>query len=184
MRSLRRWQKQKTKSVVDECASRPNSCKSRGSPRIAGRVWDDYLAAARFRGSSGENITQERDHVRDAERLLQADRIIAVASAPGAFEQITGHINHKRLLHSRSFEDAAGRVAAVHGEAASGKMQIAEKRVITGAAEESESIFGGRGGVHPQAAGSKAFLKKHAETLFIVENQDGAAFEKICRRPN
>ena len=63
-------------------------------------------------------------------------------------------------------------------------MQIAEKHVVTEAPEMSEGLVGGRGTIHAQTPGRKAFLKKHPETLFIVENEYRAAREKVGLRPN
>src|SRR5712692_3239195 len=60
-------------------------------------------------------------------------------------------------------------------------MQVAEKDVIAGALEMGERLLGGRGAIHAQALGREAFLKKHPETLLIVENEDGASPEKISR---
>src|SRR5437016_4754801 len=63
-------------------------------------------------------------------------------------------------------------------------MQVTEKHVVTDPPEMSESLVGGRGTIHAQSPGRKAFLKKHAEALFIVENKYRAAREKIGLRPN
>src|SRR6266513_3821344 len=43
----------------------------------------------------------------------------------------------------------------------------------------SQSLVGGRGTIHAQTPSRKAFLKKHAQTLFIVENEYRAARKKI-----
>ena len=45
-----------------------------------------------------------------------------------------------------------------------------------------ESLLGGRGTIHAQTLGREAFPKKHAETLFIIENEYGTAPEKIGPR--
>ena len=63
-------------------------------------------------------------------------------------------------------------------------MQVAEKDVIAGALEMGERLLGGRGAIHAQALGREAFLKKHPETLLIVENEYRAAPEKIVCWPN
>jgi hypothetical protein len=98
--------------------------------------------------------------------------------------QIPSHVDDRRSLRSRSLENAAGGVAAIHPEAAGSKMQVAEKHVIAGAPEMGESLLGGRGTLHAQTLGREAFPKKHAETLFIIENENGTAPEKISPRSN
>src|SRR5438046_1028899 len=75
-------------------------------------------------------------------------------------------------------------ISAVHKEAAGRKMQVAEKRVIAGTRDEGESLLSRRRATHPQTMSRQAFLKQHAETFLIVENEHRTACEKIRGRPN
>src|ERR1700674_3074875 len=134
-----------------------------------------------LRRSSRQNILQESQHVIDAKGLLEATRLSAVRCYLTAFNQISGHIDDCGPRRSRSFENAAGGGAAVHHVAIRGQVQVAEKYIIGGAPEMSECFLGGRGAVHPQPLGREAFLKKHPEALFIVENEYRAVAEKVGR---
>jgi hypothetical protein len=111
------------------------------------------MGVAGFHRSIRENIPQESQHVRDSERLLETNGLAAVRSSLTAFHQIAGHVDDRRFLRSRSLEDAAGGVAALHHRAARGKMQVAEKHVRAGAPEMCESFLGGRGAIHAKALG-------------------------------
>jgi hypothetical protein len=63
-------------------------------------------------------------------------------------------------------------------------MQIAQEHVVRGALEVGESFLERACTVHAQALGGKAFLEKHAEAFFIIENKQTAVFEKFSRRPD
>ena len=82
---------------------------------------------------------------------------------------------------SCGFEDAASGFAPVHGVTAGGKMKVAKKDVKAGASQMSKSLLRGRGTIHAQAVGGEALVKKHTNTLFIVEHEHRAAPEKVCR---
>src|SRR5258707_8971628 len=114
---------------------------------------EESVDRTRFRRGICQNIPQESQHVRDAEGLLETNRLVAARSSGSAFEQIAGHIDQHRLLLSRSFEDAAGSLAAIYGVAARGEVQVAEKHVIAGAPKMCESLLGSRGTVYSQALG-------------------------------
>jgi hypothetical protein len=137
-----------------------------------------------FRRSICQYNPQDRQDVRDAEGFLETTGLAGACSSRITFNQIAGHVDDGRSLGSRSLEDAACDDAAVHCEAAGGEMQVAEKHVVGGAPEMSESLLGGRGTIHAQALGRETFLKKHPKTLFIVENEYRAAPENIGHRSN
>src|SRR5213080_780736 len=139
---------------------------------------------ASFRRSICQNFSQERQHVGDSEGFLEANGLTLAFSFLTGFNQVARHVNKSRFLRSRSFQDAGGGLAAVHKEAAGRKVQVAEKRVIAGTFEEGQSLLGRRRAAHAQTVSRQAFLKKHAETFFIVENEYRPACEKIRGLPN
>src|SRR5258708_15264741 len=108
----------------------------------------ESIDRARFRRSICQGISQESQHVRNAEGFLETTRPVVASTSRCAFEQIAGHVDQQRFLCSGSFEDALGGLAAVHGVAAGRKVQVAEKHVIAGAPEVRESFLRGRGTVH------------------------------------
>ena len=109
---------------------------------------------------------------------METKGLVTGSSFLTTLNQIAGHIDESRFLRSSGLKDAGGGLAAVHDEAAGGKVQIAEKEVIAGALEKGESFLSGRGAIHAQAVGGEAFLKKHPEAFFVVENEHRAAPEK------
>src|SRR4029077_20052610 len=81
-------------------------------------------------------------------------------------------------------EGGGGGVAAIPPEAAGRKMQVAEKHVIAGAPEMGESLLDGRSAIDMQSLHREDVLKKHPETLFIIENGNRAIPEKVGPRSN
>src|SRR5260370_35860296 len=111
----------------------------------------------RFRRNIRQDLHQEGQHVRDAEGLLETKGLPAAGGTLSAFYQITGHVNDCRLVRSRSLEDAAGGLAAVRYEAARGKMQVAQKDVISGSPYIDECLLGGRGTIPRQTRSRDTF---------------------------
>src|SRR5260370_40392038 len=85
---------------------------------------EDSVDRTRFRRGICQNIPQESQHVRDAEGLLETNRLVAARSSGSAFEQIARHIDQHPFLLSRSGQDAAGSLAAVYGGAARGAVEV------------------------------------------------------------
>src|SRR5258708_11986215 len=91
---------------------------------------EESVDRTRFRRGICQNIPQESQHVRDAEGLLETNRLVAARSSGSAFEQIAGHIDQHRLLLSRSFAYAAGSLAAISSVDAPGEPPASYRTVI------------------------------------------------------
>src|SRR2546426_12040921 len=109
---------------------------------------EESVHGTRLRRCMCQSTPQKRQLGRYVEGVLEAKRLVAACSSGSAFEQSAGHVDQQRFLFSGSFEDAASSLAAIHGVAAGGKVQVAEKHVIAGAPKVCEGLLRGCGAVH------------------------------------